>query len=192
MSWRQVYGEVADRAHLQSSFGGLPTLQCILAIAGTVILMGYGLSRRFASYARIPAGFVLSLPLLLMIVPNPSDSILISIALVLVDLVVLVELVLWALRVSTAAPISLTTILLIGLIWGDLSLHGPLLQSALMSYSVMEGARYYGIGNEYGGALIGAILALACMFPRQIVPGVAALGITAVLAGLPQHGAILV
>jgi hypothetical protein len=43
----------------------------------------------------------------------------------------------------------------------DLLTGGHLLQNAWMSYSVMEGARYYGIGNEYAGAVFAAALITA-------------------------------
>jgi hypothetical protein len=40
----------------------------------------------------------------------------------------------------------------------DMGLGGPLTKYSVMSYSVMEGARYYGMGNEFMGTLIGASL----------------------------------
>ena len=42
----------------------------------------------------------------------------------------------------------------------DLATGSRLLQSAWMSYSVVEGARFYGIGNEYMGVAIGVACVL--------------------------------
>jgi hypothetical protein len=41
---------------------------------------------------------------------------------------------------------------------GDTAVGAPLQQQALLSYDPVSGARYYGIGNEYMGVLIGAAL----------------------------------
>jgi len=50
----------------------------------------------------------------------------------------------------------------------DLSTGARLLQESVLSYDPVVGARYYGIGNEYMGVLIGAtILVLNVLFCRQ-------------------------
>jgi hypothetical protein len=41
---------------------------------------------------------------------------------------------------------------------GDLLLGAPLLEQSVLSYDPIAGARYYGIGNEYMGILLGALL----------------------------------
>ncbi|MCX6345318.1 MAG: hypothetical protein NT018_09645 [Armatimonadetes bacterium] len=40
----------------------------------------------------------------------------------------------------------------------DLLLGAPLMSSSIAGYSIIEGARYYGIGNELMGTMIGAML----------------------------------
>lgn len=56
------------------------------------------------------------------------------------------------------------SILMILLIVVDSVISTPLMQSNIMSYDPMIGARYYGIGNEYEGATIGsAILGIAIL-----------------------------
>lgn len=45
-----------------------------------------------------------------------------------------------------------------GLLLADTALGNRLCRSSIMGYSVAEGARYYGIGNEFMGSLIGASL----------------------------------
>ncbi|ABI68000.1 hypothetical protein [Syntrophomonas wolfei] len=45
----------------------------------------------------------------------------------------------------------------------DLISKGSLIANSVMSYRVISGARYYGLGNEYMGVLIGATIALATL-----------------------------
>lgn len=45
----------------------------------------------------------------------------------------------------------------------DLLFHGPLIKSSTLGYDPMSGARYYGLGNEYMGVLIGASLLAAAL-----------------------------
>jgi hypothetical protein len=87
---------------------------------------------------------------------------------------------------------SLTVLVLI--LVCDLPTGQHLLKRAWMSYSVMEGARYYGIGNEFAGAFIPASLlvsyALLTSKRRRFWPAVSAgLAVIAILVGLPSAGA---
>jgi hypothetical protein len=45
----------------------------------------------------------------------------------------------------------------------DLMSKGSLIANSVMSYRVISGARYYGLGNEYMGVLIGATIVLATL-----------------------------
>lgn len=54
--------------------------------------------------------------------------------------------------------VSLITVLMINL---DIILGAPMIKSSLLGYDPMTGARYYGIGNEYMGVLIGSSIAVA-------------------------------
>ncbi|MGB9802178.1 MAG: hypothetical protein ACPLUI_00005, partial [Desulfofundulus sp.] len=40
----------------------------------------------------------------------------------------------------------------------DILLGGPLQKTAIMGYDPIVGARFYGIGNEYMGILIGSMI----------------------------------
>jgi hypothetical protein len=55
----------------------------------------------------------------------------------------------------------LPAVLLVGLLVYDLARGQALLAWSPFSYSAAAGARFYGIGNEYGGALLGAVLVSA-------------------------------
>lgn len=59
---------------------------------------------------------------------------------------------------------------MIAIIVVDSVLYTPLMESNIMSYDPMIGARYYGIGNEYEGVTIGsAILAFAILLEHKTI-----------------------
>lgn len=81
-----------------------------------------------------------------------------------------------------------------GLILADAFTGARLLKASLLSYDLMGGARFYGIGNEYMGVLISAVIfGGACAFTiwgRRVFPGVLLLmGIATATLGAPGLGA---
>lgn len=60
-------------------------------------------------------------------------------------------------------PFLITAIIITLLILGDTLLGAPLGKTSPLSYDLMAGARFYGIGNEYMGVLIGAALFIAAL-----------------------------
>lgn len=92
-----------------------------------------------------------------------------------------------------AIALSVTAALLI-----DLATGTRLIQDSILGYAVVNGARFYGIGNEYVGVLIGGtvvgaffIMSLSESRPRNILKA-AAIGlmlVTTVMIGAPQFGA---
>ena len=59
---------------------------------------------------------------------------------------------------------------MIAIIVVDSALYTPLMESNIMSYDPMIGARYYGIGNEYEGVTIGsAIIAFAILLEHKSI-----------------------
>jgi len=90
-------------------------------------------------------------------------------------------------------------LLLVALLVYDLVKGQTMLQWSPLSYSAAAGARFYGLGNEYGGALLGAALvSAASMLPARerggavgrLLAGVVLLGIAG-LVGYPRFGANL-
>jgi len=88
---------------------------------------------------------------------------------------------------------------LVALLMYDLVRGQGMLQWSPFSYSPASGARFYGLGNEYGGALLGAALIAfsALLLPRgrsggleRLIVG-ATLGGMAVIIGFPNFGANL-
>jgi hypothetical protein len=90
-------------------------------------------------------------------------------------------------------------LLVVGLLAYDLVRGQGMLAWSPLSYSPAAGARFYGLGNELGGVLLGGALlgAASVLWPRErsgrgerVLAGVGLLGL-AVLVGLPQYGANL-
>ncbi|MDF2546521.1 MAG: hypothetical protein K0R93_1419 [Anaerosolibacter sp.] len=75
----------------------------------------------------------------------------------------------------------------------DISTNGTLIKSSLLGYDPIIGARYYGIGNEYMGVLIGATLVFATSlldrFKVNKVWCLAIFFVTIVIIGYPGFGA---
>ena len=90
------------------------------------------------------------------------------------------------------ATLTLLTVLAAALTL-DMLTGSRLMQRGLLGYSAIEGARYYGIGNEAMGALIGALLVLTTRlwrpFGRARGTLLLLLGIVALLLGSASAGA---
>ncbi len=74
--------------------------------------------------------------------------------------------------------------LIVGVMTVDLLCGDPLMRRNLLGYSAIEGARYYGIGNEAMGVLIGAALCLAWRVWPVVKQSWGRWGIAAGLTGL--------
>ena len=147
-------------ARLQDTLGGLPTVQLLLVLSGWLLL-----TRRHLPRLAIASGFaVLSLPLGMLLLPPIAPGSLPGAGLLLALFALLTALAGYLLAGRREGALrgvyTLSVVLLIALL-GDLLTGKHLLEQAWMSYSVVEGARYYGIGNEYMGTAIGA----ACILP---------------------------
>lgn len=108
---------------------------------------------------------LLSLPLALLIMPifpifNPYLFAFTAIVLCcfLTLLVILLS------RIVKTTPIMLMLLLTILTISVDLVLGLDLIANSIMSYQIISGARYYGLGNEYMGVFIGATISLAALY----------------------------
>ncbi|HAW60072.1 MAG TPA: hypothetical protein DCW86_01210 [Actinobacteria bacterium] len=65
----------------------------------------------------------------------------------------------WNLRKTNITPIAFACLLTMLVLVGDILGGSPLMQRSILGYCFMIGARYYGIGNEYMGILIGSSIA---------------------------------
>jgi len=98
-----------------------------------------------------------------------------------------------SLRSGRSYPPIVMAALIVGIIVLDMASRDRLMQRSLLGYSAVEGARYYGIGNEAMGLLVGSVLVAAgWLWPRSKLSRVltaALFAVTATLLGLPQAGA---
>ena len=187
---RLAYEQLLDEARLQDIFGGLPTIQLLVLIAGILSI------KQGRKNAAVALGAVLaSMPLALLLLPVLSPEsvvwggIFLSAALLFVAAAALI------LSKRSVPPEKCYNLLWISLLTvciADLVTGTRLLSSAWMSYSVMEGARYFGIGNEYMGALIGAALCLLPNFANRKYGFLAFMTLSIILTvtmGWPEWGA---
>ena len=137
--------------------------------------------------------FPLALPLALLIqpfLPHPVNAISALEALLLSGLLIVVAI---AIGRRGRGPIIILAILNSIAIIADLLTGQQGMISSMIGYSPSEGARYYGIGNEYMGVLVGAADAACCLCAgkgagRRVAAGLA-LFIPAILICLPSVGA---
>ena len=159
------YNDWMRVSRLQNAPGGLPTLQLLLPLIGTCLLLW---ATRVKPETRLRlhrtvgalAILVVTLPLGMLLLPllAPPNTVA-AVALLTVPMLTL-GLTTFLRPQAALALFRLLcgSVLLVLLL--DLPTGTHLLQSAWMSYSVVEGARFYGIGNEYMGVAIGAACVL--------------------------------
>lgn len=73
----------------------------------------------------------------------------------------------WLSRACRLDPFVLLSLATAGALMGDLLAGAPLGHRSVMGYDFIDGARYYGLGNEYMGVLIGsAVVAMTGLLRR--------------------------
>lgn len=181
--WRLRYQRMTRAGKMQARIGGLPTLQALLLMAGWAAWRRGG---RGPKWAAVTGAAVLFLPVGQFLGPylgiehEPTALAALAVGSGLFAVFV---------RQTWTAAAALVVALLLDMLTGSQTLA-----VAWMSYSVSEGARFYGIGNEYAGALLAAGLRVAgvCLVRfglRMRWPALAALLCIALLTGHPSAGA---
>jgi hypothetical protein len=184
--WTELHTKLTKTARKQNLFGGLPTVQ-LLFVLGAV----FAAHKRKTPVARALASGILVLPLLLLLLPRIAPWSPVGSGILLAA--ALGALMFLAAAKPFASLGGYFCALLAATIFFDLGLALSLLQDAWMSYSVMEGARFYGIGNEYMGATIGALCAFWGMqranSPRAFGAFCVFFALLIILMGVPSAGA---
>jgi hypothetical protein len=159
-SLRAAHDTLVRTARLQDVLGGLPTVQMLLALAGVGALYLKKARRGVVALALA----IVSLPLgMLILPPIPLGTVWGASLLLAVFGLALASAGGRLAEVQGGAERLLYGVCgaLVVVLCADLLTGSHLLWQAWMSYSVAEGARFYGIGNEYMGAAIGAVCVLA-------------------------------
>jgi hypothetical protein len=135
----------------------------IIAVLGFIALLF--LKHPFLRYFRTMLLALQTCPLLFLLLPLfPSLGFFPRLAALLLSLLLLT--VFLELALSPVARLALlfgSTVLLLSL---DILRGAPLMKISLLGYDPISGARYYGIGNEYLGVLLGASLIGLTLFPE--------------------------
>lgn len=154
--WNRIRSQILSTARLQDRYGGLPTVQMALTLVGVACLRW----RKLVVLVPAISTAMVALPLgMLILPPLCSGSVPLAGLLLGFCVLTLAFAAFFLARRDLARASTLVASLcglLVLLLLIDLLSGMHLLRDAWMSYSVVEGARYYGIGNEYMGTLIGA------------------------------------
>lgn len=166
----------------------------VVLVLAAILLTGSLPAKRLAawlvpSFAAIPFA-MLVMPLICSVGLVGSTVVLIGLTIAILALCALVF------RSPSRAFVWLCAGVVVGLMV-DLVRGAPILGTSIAGYSIVEGARYYGIGNELMGTMLGAAIAgvgmaLASGRIGKQMAGLAAaliLGATFVLIGAPFLGA---
>ncbi|MGE4284395.1 MAG: hypothetical protein AB7G87_11830, partial [Clostridia bacterium] len=114
--------------------------------------------RRIRRLLQIMVLFTLICPLTLFIMPLLNINSLPVYALLLVSITAILGLLVYKIVKDQEMSIIIISAITAISILVDLLLNGPLNKTSLLGYDAVIGARYYGLGNEYMGILIAAVL----------------------------------
>lgn len=128
----------------------------VVLVLAAVLLTGSLRVKRMAAWLTLS---IVAIPLAMLVLPMIySGGVAATAALIVVITAIILGLCAVVLRSPTRAFVWLcATIVIVMMV--DLLRGAPLMSSSVASYNVVEGARYYGIGNELMGTILGAAIA---------------------------------
>jgi hypothetical protein len=130
-------------------------------IASFIILaIGMFLIKKYLYYGKYLLFFISVVPLSFLLLPLFDYYTFLKAAFLLVGLSIGITVLLASLSKSSYYFYFLISFITVSFLLVDLVTGQHLLKNSLLSYDVIAGARFYGIGNEYMGVLIGATLCL--------------------------------
>ncbi|MGZ4164942.1 MAG: hypothetical protein ACXVPK_12995, partial [Tumebacillaceae bacterium] len=155
----QALNEIVDSMWVPSLARNVivrPWLNTWIGLA-VILLLASLFRRRFLRYLQPLAEAMLILPLAWLYVPlyhphGTSEMVLLSCGIALAIWVLLSIFRDRITRLGALAALTALTLIV------DVLLGAPLEKQAVLSYDPIVGARYYGIGNEYMGVLLGSVL----------------------------------
>lgn len=130
----------------------------VLLISLLLVVMGW---RKALRWMRVPLFTLLTAPLIILLLGWHPEIEPINQLLILVFAAILLS-VLWTLLSSLTSLIIISAVTTLVLML-DGWLGAPLVKYSIMGYDPMIGARYYGIGNEYMGVLVGCTILAAVL-----------------------------
>jgi len=188
----RVVNTSTQRARVLYSFAMYEIITSILALA--FIMLRNKLSIKWHKYISVALIGNMIAPFALLLMPlfgvtsiTVTYILLLSITIVVVALIKLL---------AKGNPLNIIlyamTLLVFGLLIDTITGQN-LIKNSLLGYDPIIGARYYGIGNEYMGILIGAVLILATVFierysVNKYIP-ILFFALVTVIIGFPKLGA---
>jgi len=131
-----------------------------LAVAAWVIFR----AKVYSPVAVLTLG-IMTIPLVLFVLPLvPLPSGWLTFTVTLSATALLTRLLTLLRRVHIMLPLTVLGILTASIVAADVASGGQLMTTSPLGYSPIVGARYYGIGNEYMGILLGSVLMGLCAF----------------------------
>ncbi|MEP6754939.1 MAG: hypothetical protein ABJA67_05520 [Chthonomonadales bacterium] len=198
--WPYLHHVWLNSAKSQSIMNGFPGIQAAIVLCVTLMLISRWTNPKLAkgwttSVVVAVASLVASLPCYLFLLFDHGTDVPMQWAIALIGVALTLQFVLCSVFTRrTVTIVAATSGLLLALVVLAEILQWKLMPFAWMSYNLMEGARYYGIGNEYAGALFGCSAALMLIRPKlpfgtkRWTPFVPAILISLII-GMPQYGA---
>lgn len=129
------------------------TIIPILALAALFLLF----KRKYLKWIRPMLLFIMNIPFVYLILPILHQPTLFSTAVIAATMTVLLTASMCRLFKSTIDRIMIISGITVVALILDQWLGMRLIQSSPLGYDVIAGARFYGMGNEYMGVLVGAI-----------------------------------
>jgi len=147
----QTVSTYVQRAYLIKPF---VALQIFISL-GFLILIFF--RKEWLSYIRPLILASISVPVAFLVLPKVASNELWSKYLWLIILTILLVIIAISFQNTLRSIIFISLItavaILLDLVWG-----APLLKTSALSYDPISGSRYYGLGNEYMGVLIGSLI----------------------------------
>ncbi len=186
-AWLAIDDEVVAHAARVRVTGGWPVAQLIVLLATLGLTVWRARRLQAAPMVRGLGAWLVQMPAILCLAGCAPAGVP-ALALAAMVGVASAALPVWLARggsgVRLVARLPLALALLVA---ADLALGGRLVQRSLFGYTALEGARFYGIGNEMSGAMLVGVVAGFLLLPAGAAAAIA-LGL-AVVSASPGHGA---
>ncbi|MGE5576347.1 MAG: hypothetical protein ACM3TT_04005 [Syntrophothermus sp.] len=157
---RQIVATYDQRPPVIKSYVGV---QIALILSAILVILLEGSQKRFKlGKLRQPLQIgmlaLTAVPLTLLLLPLAGPLPAIASALLIIAVTVVLAGLTWLLHRNLADPFLLIYLVTAAALFIDTAAGAPLMQRSILGYDPIGGARYYGIGNEYMGVLVGAAL----------------------------------
>lgn len=144
------------------------TLEVVIYLTAFVLVAVFpSLPREWISFGSFALLLVAAMPLALLILPILQPTTVVMAFLYTLVIALVLASVAWNLASSTETKYGIICGLTAMGLFIDICRGGPLVKFSPLGYDVMLGARFYGIGNEYMGILVGSTLLFALVIRER-------------------------